>query len=68
MAMGRLFIMAELRSENTFVCDECERDCDLRLLRIRRKKRYCPSCYRNEYGWEYGIDADGFEVSGRDLS
>ena len=62
MAMRRLFVMAELRSESTFVCDECERHFDLRLVYIRDKKRFCPVCYRNEYGWEYSVVTDGFEA------
>jgi hypothetical protein len=55
--------MEELNGDVSFVCEACKRDCDLRLMYIRDKKRFCPVCYRNEYGWEYFVDTDGYEAS-----
>ena len=51
----------------SFLCNECQRYFDLRLLYSRDKKKYCPTCYVDHYdSWEctkargYGQD-EGFD-------
>jgi hypothetical protein len=43
-----------------FLCEQCQKYFDLRWLCIRHKKRFCPTCYLEEYGWE-GTEEEGFE-------
>lgn len=58
----RRMVMAKCFEETRFLCDECERYFAIELMYVREEKRYCPSCYRYEYGWDF-TELDGFAVS-----
>ena len=54
--------MKKQDEEASFLCSECQRYFDLRLLHSRDKKKYCPTCYVDHYdSWECA-ELDSFET------